>query len=239
MEYVDMIFFRKVNPSDFKNLYDIDRPTTGGGQTYLEAAGISYEDLSTFLSKGELSDSPRVDETRHIYTINAYVLGSADGQSQKLEFDPRSGRNNYKISRQTLREKHPAWSVENGFPEAPQDTNGQYMQIDNFSGIIDNLVIIIIRTTYNKYYASYINTHEIPSSWPSDIGLELMFEGDRRGFCGYRLTWFHLSTTKTIHSVNPPVNLNGLRAEKRSSLRCPWCGKSYTIGGNIVMMNPD
>lgn len=231
MEYVDMIFYRKVNPSDFKKLYDIDRPTTGGGQTYLEAAGISYEDLSTFLSKGELSDSPRVDETRHIYTINAYVLGSADGQSQKLEFDPRSGRNNYKISRQTLREKHPAWSVENGFPEAPQDTNGQYMQIDNFSGIIDNLVIIIIRTTYNKYYASYINTHEIPSSWPSDIGLELMFEGDRRGVLRLSPYMVPFINNKDNPFGEPTCQPQRVTCGKNVLLYgVPGAGKSYTIG---------
>lgn len=51
----------------------------------------------------------------------------------------------------------------------------------NFEGIIDNLVIVIIRTTYRRYYASYINTNTMPDDWPSDIGLEKMFENDRRG----------------------------------------------------------
>ena len=37
MEYIDRIFYRKINPSDFKKLYDIDKPESGGGQTYLEA----------------------------------------------------------------------------------------------------------------------------------------------------------------------------------------------------------
>jgi hypothetical protein len=35
VEYIDRIFFRKINPSDFKKLYDIDKPKGGGGQTYL------------------------------------------------------------------------------------------------------------------------------------------------------------------------------------------------------------
>lgn len=31
MEYIERIFYRKINPSDFKKLYDIDRPEGGGG----------------------------------------------------------------------------------------------------------------------------------------------------------------------------------------------------------------
>ena len=50
MERIESIFYRKINPSDFKKLYDIDRPTGGGGQTYLEAAGISHQDIVDFLS---------------------------------------------------------------------------------------------------------------------------------------------------------------------------------------------
>lgn len=67
MEYIDRIFFRKINPSDFKKLYDIDKPEGGGGQTYLEAAGISYDKVVDFLSYAEISDSPLSDETRYIY----------------------------------------------------------------------------------------------------------------------------------------------------------------------------
>lgn len=122
MELIESIFYRKINPSDFKKLYDIDRPTSGGGQTYLEAAGIDTEELINFLSIGEMSDSPLQNETRHIFTIDAYVLG-ADGEPTKLEFAPRGGRNNYRISRQNMRYKHPAWRVENGFPEPRRDND--------------------------------------------------------------------------------------------------------------------
>lgn len=48
MELIDRIFYRKINPSDFKKLYDIDKPATGGGQTYLEAAGITDEKMVVF-----------------------------------------------------------------------------------------------------------------------------------------------------------------------------------------------
>lgn len=180
MEYIDRLFYRKINPSDFKKLYDIDKPESGGGQTYLEAAGISHEDIVDFLEFAEISDSTLKDEWRPIFRFTAYVLGNSV-QSSQLEFAPRGGRNNYRISRQNMRYKHPAWSVQNGFPEPLQDVNGEYTSAGDFVGIIDNLIIIIIRTTYRKYYASFINTESIPADWPQGIGLDYIFAGERRG----------------------------------------------------------
>lgn len=181
MEYIDRIFYRKINPSDFKKLYDIDKPEGGGGQTYLEAAGISNEDIVDFLSQAEITDSPLAGEERSIYTFNAYVLGDTKETSSFIEFAPRKGRNNYRISRQNMKYKHLAWSLENGFPEPNRGSDGEYTSEGNFEGIIDNLIIIIIRTTYRRYYAGFINTDIIPESWPSAIGLEQIFEGERRG----------------------------------------------------------
>ena len=180
MELVDSIFYRKVNPSDFKKMYNIDRPDTGGGQTYLEASGIDNDALSEFLEIGELSDSPLPNETRPIFTISAYVLGQVDVHA-KLEFAPRGGRNNYRISRQTLQQKHPAWAVENGFPEPNRLASGEYETSTTFAGIIDNLSVIILRTDYNRYFASFINTLNIPEEWPHGFGLETIFNGERRG----------------------------------------------------------
>ena len=180
MEYIDRIFYRKINPSDFKKLYDIDRPDGGGGQTYLEAAGIPNDDIVDFLEYAEISDSPLRDETRSIYTFNAYVLGNSS-EKAFIEFAPRGGRNNYRISRQNMRYKHPALSIENGFPEPNRNADGEYTSDGNFEGIIDNLVIMILRTTHKKYYAGFINSAGMPTEWPVGIGLERMFEGERRG----------------------------------------------------------
>lgn len=180
MEYIDRIFYRKINPSDFKKLYDIDRPDGGGGQTYLEAAGIPNDDIVDFLEYAEISDSPLKDETRSIYTFNAYVLGNAS-EKAFIEFAPRGGRNNYRISRQNMRYKHPAWRLENGFPEPNRNAEGEYTSDGNFEGIIDNLLIMILRTTHKKYYAGFVNSLGMPTEWPANIGLERMFEGERRG----------------------------------------------------------
>lgn len=216
MEFIDRIFYRKINPSDFKKLYDIDKPENGGGQTYLEAAGISNDDIVDFLEYAEISDSTLKDESRSVYSFNAHVLGESS-KSAFLEFAPRGGRNNYRISRQNMRYKHPAWSVENGFPEPTRDEAGEYTSDGNFAGIIDNLVIIVLRTTYRKYYAGYVNSASMPEEWPHDIYLERIFEGERRGV----------------------IDLSKFNLEFVDSLACPFggfiSGVPITGGDNILL----
>ncbi|WP_370838964.1 AAA family ATPase [Phascolarctobacterium faecium] len=228
MEYIDRIFYRKINPSDFKKLYDIDRPEGGGGQTYLEAAGISNDDIIDFLEYAEISDSPLRNETRSIYTFNAYVLGNA-AESAFIEFAPRGGRNNYRISRQNMKYKHPAWCIENGFPEPRKNANGDYTSAGNFEGIIDNLVIMILRTTYKKYYVGFINSAEMPSEWPVGIGLERIFEGERRGVI--KLTAVNVTF---IDSLACPFGEHDIIARVQGGTNIllygvPGSGKSWTI----------
>ena len=228
MEYIDRIFYRKINPSDFKKLYDIDRPEGGGGQTYLEAAGIPNGDIVDFLEYAEITDSPLKDESRSIYTFNAYVLGNAS-KNAFVEFAPRGGRNNYRISRQNMKYKHPAWSLENGFPEPNKDANGEYTSEGNFDGIIDNLIIMILRTTHRKYYAGYVNSADIPNEWPTNIGLERIFEGERRGV----LNLSH-ANVEFKDSLSAPFGVSTPDAREENGTNIllygvPGSGKSWTI----------
>lgn len=228
MEYIDRIFYRKINPSDFKKLYDIDRPEGGGGQTYLEAAGIPNDDIVDFLEYAEITDSPLKDELRFIYTFNAYVLGNAS-KSAFVEFAPRGGRNNYRISRQNMKYKHPAWSLENGFPEPNKDDNGKYTSEGNFDGIIDNLIIMILRTTHRKYYAGYVNSDDMPTEWPTGIGLERIFEGERRGV----LNLSH-ANVEFRDSLSEPFGRSKPDAREENGANIllygvPGSGKSWTI----------
>ena len=235
MEYIERIFYRKINPSDFKKLYDIDRPEGGGGQTYLEAAGIPNEKIVDFLSYAEVSGSPLKEkgETRSVYTFNAYVLGNSKVGSAFIEFAPRSGRNNYRISRQNMKYKHPAWSVDNGFPEANKDTNGDYTSDGNFEGIIDNLVIWIIKTSNRKYYAGFVNKDTMPDAWPHDIGLEEIFRGERRGVIDTEP--FRLQFIDNKECPFGDYSIMGIEEDRITSgcnvllYGVPGSGKSWTI----------
>ena len=243
METIDRIFYRKINPSDFKKLYDIDRPATGGGQTYIEAAGISNDSLIDFLSIAEKNDSR--NDQRYTYTAKAYTLGNI-AQLGDLEFAPRRGRN-YRISRQTLRHKHPAWSPQNGFPVPNTDPiTGAYTSVGNFVGIIDDLVILIIRTTYCRYYASFINTPTMPAGWPTGIGLESLFSGDRKGiinFDRYRVEFVNNSLNPFGTVVRIPLEYNtGLIRQNKAKYNhivfgAPGTGKSYSLNEDRKSMS--
>lgn len=244
MEKIDRIFYRKINPSDFKKLYDIDRPATGGGQTYLEAAGISNESLVDFLSIAEKNDSPK--DQRYTYTVKAYTLGNI-AQFENLEFAPRTNRANYKISRQTLRHKHPAWSPQNGFPVPNTDPiTGAYTSVGNFVGIIDDLVILIIRTSYCRYYASFINTSTMPAGWPTGIGLESLFSGNRKGiinFDRYRVEFVNNALNPFGTVVRIPLEYNtGLIPQNKAKYNhivfgAPGTGKSYSLNEDRKSMS--
>jgi len=233
MEYIDRIFYRKINPSDFKKLYDIDKPDGGGGQTYLEAAGISNEKVVDFLSCAEVTNSPLPDEARSIYTFNAYVLGNPKNQCAFIEFAPRKGRNNYRISRQNMRYKHPAWSLENDFPEPSKGANGEYTSEGDFAGIIDNLVILIIRTTYRRYYAGFVNAVSMPDSWPHGIGLEGFFSGERRDVINmdaYKLQFINDASNPFGKYIPAIEECNRVTTGNNVLLYgVPGSGKSWTI----------
>ena len=153
MEYVEAIYYRQVTHSDFKNIYLIDRRPKGGGQRYFEAAGISNEKIASFCAYANKTVPSATEPTRMIYTLDAFAVGKA--VHDNIEFSPRPNRN-YRISRQNLEYRHPAWLPKNGFPEPPKEADGSYSP--NFGELIDNLIIFIVRTTSHKYFAGFVDS---------------------------------------------------------------------------------
>lgn len=189
MEYVSAILYHKIQDSDFTNMYGIKKPSGGGGQTYIQAAGYDFTELEKMFSNSDIiTDTLEFWDSekkypRKKYNFNAITIGS--NQSAEIELAPRTGRKDYRISRQGLNHRHPAWSVHNGFPEpqrkSPVPSSGSiYEYTKNYPGIIDNLYIYILKTvsTENtvKYYASFINADSMPNDWPSGLGLEKIFK---------------------------------------------------------------
>lgn len=189
MEYVSAILYHKIQDSDFTNMYGIKKPTGGGGQTYIQAAGYDFSELDKMFSDSDvITDTLEFWDSekkypRKKYNFNATAIGL--NQSAEIELAPRTGRKDYRISRQGLNHRHPAWSIHNGFPEpqrkSPLPATGSIYEYNkNYPGIIDNLYIYILKTesTENtvKYYASFINSGTMPSDWPSGLGLEKMFK---------------------------------------------------------------
>lgn len=189
MEYVSAILYHKIQDSDFTNMYGIKKPSGGGGQTYIQAAGYDFSELDKMFAESDIItntlefwDSEK-KFPRKKYNFNAFVIGSS--QSAEIELAPRTGRKDYRISRQGLNHRHPAWCTANGFPEptkiSPVPLSGSiYEYQKNYPGIIDNLYIYILKTisTENevRYYASFINSDSMPNNWPSGLGLETIFK---------------------------------------------------------------
>lgn len=174
MELVEAIFYKKINPGDLLN---IDRAlhAGGGGQTYLDLAGVNERDLCRFLEYGtEIErERPPAGDTRRKYGVQAIAIGTTE--SKRIEFDPRNNRPNYKLSDQRSN-RHPAWTERFGFPVSPP--GARYARdVTN----IPHLLVYIIRTNARRYYAGFVNVPEMPNEWPAGIGLERLFSGTRKG----------------------------------------------------------
>lgn len=205
MELVEAIFYKKINPGDLLN---IDRAlhAGGGGQTYLDLAGIDQDDLCRFLEYGHEIEraNPPTGDNRRKFGIYAFAIGSTD--SKLIEFDPRNNRPNYKLSDQRSN-RHPAWTPRYGFPTSPE--GARYARDVNN---IPYLLVYIIRTNRQRYYAGFVNLPNMPNEWPVGIGLERLFTGDRKGvyfienstvmFNNDSQSPFSILTTEVVANVN-------------------------------------
>ena len=228
-EHVIAILYHKIQNSDFTNMYGIKKPVGGGGQTYIQAAGYSREELDEmFANADSIFATPEFWDKeslfpRNKYTFKANVVGSSNVAD--MELAPRTGRKDYRISRQNLKYRHPAWSVENGFPEPHRNGEGEYIYEKNYPLIIDNLYILIIKTLCDngtiKYYATFIDSNEMPTNWPSGVGLEDIFsKGKRQGIIFYSEQYLRFINDKNnpfaigsaadneIGNVVLPINFN-------------------------------
>lgn len=186
MEFVEAVFYRKLTESDFKKMYKIEKPSSGGGQTYIEVTGIKDSELSKFLSYGEVFDNTD-PEGRQSYRIHAYSLGkdaktgeNSESENSFLFFNPRHGRN-YCITNQTPDKRHFAWTENNAFPIPKTDREGNYSS--DVLSIVKDLTILIIRTSYKKYYAAFVDSDSMPEEWGAVPLLNKVFttDNERRG----------------------------------------------------------
>lgn len=186
MEYVEAVFYRKLTESDFKKMYKIEKPASGGGQTYIEVTGIKDSELSNFLAYGEVFDNTDPDG-RQSYRIHAYSLGkdaktgeNSESENFFLFFNPRH-RRNYCITNQTPDKRHFAWTENNAFPLPKTDREGNYLS--DVLSIVKDLTILIIRTSYKKYYAAFVDSDSMPAEWGDVPLLKKIFttDNERRG----------------------------------------------------------
>ena len=244
VEYVEAILYHKIQDSDFTNMYGVKKPASGGGQTYIQAAGYTRAELDRMFSQAQAVDTPEYWDPgekkypRKEYTIPARVVGSP--RCEALQLVPRTGRKDYRICRQGVKLRHPAWSQANGFPAPEEDTAGKYRYEKNYPGKIDHLYIMIIKTRAGsqdiQYYAAYIDSKHIPDNWPKAAGLEAIFIGEKQGIIFYDEQFLRYTDDKYApfapgSAVDEELGLVPLPADlaERADDAVEYAGKELTL----------
>ncbi len=166
---VKEIIFRRLTYADFKHINQSGSPYgTGGGQSYIDfpCAAVSLAKWKVFLGNHtELGAGNRLSWTFNINSlgldnpislkINNRRAASVCITSQKLD------------SRQSNR--IPSWHPQNGFP------------IDYDSALL-NLVVYLIKTYDDDYWAGWFLKKDIPKSWFVNNQLKNLFTNDSAGY---------------------------------------------------------
>ncbi len=177
---VTELFWRVITRGDFFNIERASTagPVGGGGQRYIDVplgGKLSPSDLGLFLTGNPFSASP---DTWPTVTINARAVGQVNQQAL-LEFAARAVQSRYKISNQNRQasgsRRHPAWRVENGFPQASDTIAGT---TDPSMPDVSRLKVFVAKTEESDYYAGYVNTDTMPAGWPTGVGLEVLFQSN-------------------------------------------------------------
>lgn len=176
---LDQVFWRIVTPGDFFTIErgPSARPEGGGGQTYIDIplGNLTADALGDVLGDF-LTGSPLPENDWPDINIHARVLGASSDAVYQLQFRPRGTENQrYRLAnlnRQSQSSvRHPAWTIDNGFPKAPDDIRSRS---DERMPDLSYLKIIVARDVHRIYYAGYVNTGTMLGSWPIGVGFEVL-----------------------------------------------------------------
>ena len=178
---IQSIWHRQMTPGDF---FNIERsgaagPQSGGGQLFIDIPNVVRQGLFTMLNL-EAPDDVNGDWPPGV--VEARVIGHPN-VSGTLHFDlNRRDDRRYRIRNQNRQsagsERHPAWTSAYGFPEAPDDVQTR-AQAEPYLGT--GVQIFLVKALSGDYYAGFTRGTEMPDSWPGGVGLEALFNPDKRG----------------------------------------------------------
>ncbi len=167
---VDSIAFRRITYADFRHINKVGgEEAGGGGQSYIDfpIANISLDAWYVFL--GNHTSTGAGNRPKWDFKINSLSLATLEDiriyqrrpasisiASQKLPEHSRGGK------------RVAAWHPNNSFP------------ID-YSPDVDNLVIYIIKSTDNDYWAGWFLKKTAPKNWLINDDLKTLFEEEAAG----------------------------------------------------------
>ena len=220
---IHSIWHREITPGDF---FNIERspaagPTGGGGQRYIDIPDSVREGLFTMLDLVSPAEDGGAWPPGH---IAARVIGNTAVVGE-LSFEiNRVNDRRYRISNQNRQVagglRHPAWTGENGFPEAPDDVANRE---DARQYIAEGLRIYIVRSLAGDFYAGFTQGNMMPENWPVGFGLEALF--DQASLGGV----IRARSATGYHSVVPKI-LDAWRRKPNVLLYGPsGTGKTYVM----------
>lgn len=165
---IDRIWWRNVRLGEFYNIERHPRLKGGNGSLYIEIPISIVPKTLDFL--GIKMDSLP-------FTIQAGVVGQPN-LSGPIEFHPKAG-GRLRIARQNRQQpnspRHPAWTVDCGFPIAPDDVHNKEEALPYFPE--GGLRVYIAKTVAGDYYAGFMKGPRPASMQPNDPHWDLYSQG--------------------------------------------------------------
>lgn len=166
---IDSLVFRRMTYADFRHINkEGGEEVGGGGQSYIDfpVAKISLDTWFEFL--GENTGTGAGNRPRWDFEINSLGLNSPITlriyQRRAASVSIGSQKIHSRASNRV-----PSWHPDNSFPV-------------DYNPESDNLVIYIVKTTDEEYWAGWFLKNEIPKSWPVNENLKSLFEEDSAGY---------------------------------------------------------
>jgi hypothetical protein len=179
MPDVEMVFWRAITAADFFNVERSRQaaPLGGGGQSYISISfsGLTHEELGAFL---QVVPPSLIATERPTVPLDVRVVDDPEVRAPLVfaaRYRPPRRDDRYRITRQNrqFQRRHPAWTRERGFPEAPDDvlSSGDPRLPD-----LANLKVYVVRTDEGDYLAGFVNSSERPAGFPADPRLDALFQ---------------------------------------------------------------
>lgn len=171
MAAVAQILWRQVTDADFLCVErsSENTPEGGGGQTYFSLSFGEHLDIEEFARFLGVEPPHSISQDRPAISHDVGVL-SDQSVVERIEFMPRYKNrpdNRYRIARQNRQRsnqvRHPAWTLDRGFPIAPDDIS---RPDDPRMPDLSQLKLIVVREQDGSYFAGYINADQAPRNAP-------------------------------------------------------------------------
>ena len=170
---IDSLIFRRMTYADFRHINKIGgEEIGGGGQSYIDfpIKDIQLKQWFEFLNQNTgvgAGNRPQWD-----FVINSLGIGV----SINLRIYQRRPAS-VSIASQKIHSKEsnrvPSWHPKYGFP-------------DDYDPKSENLVIYIVKTKDNDYWAGWFLQNQLPANWVGNLTLSKMFTQESAGYLKFR-----------------------------------------------------